>query len=202
MHILITGGAGFIGSNLVDLLLENNHQLTIIDDLSTGKIATDNAVGSVSLDATNQYLAIYTGSIDTDRPKLVLGKQPGGSTPYGLGIYTGTSDADSSDGDTYNVLITKDVARLAGWDMSPGKLESGTVAVIDGNEGKIALGTGATTYTGGAGGITNPTPTANLFFVSASTNPIFFVGANFTFSLDGIGKLSFVFGLRPILGLV
>jgi len=37
MHILITGGVGFIGSNLVDLLLDNHHQLTIIDDLSTGK---------------------------------------------------------------------------------------------------------------------------------------------------------------------
>ena len=34
---IITGGAGFIGSNLVDLLLENKITVIIIDNLSTGK---------------------------------------------------------------------------------------------------------------------------------------------------------------------
>jgi len=35
--ILVTGGAGFIGSNLVDCLIENNHDVIVIDNLSTGK---------------------------------------------------------------------------------------------------------------------------------------------------------------------
>ncbi|MGC2697733.1 MAG: GDP-mannose 4,6-dehydratase [Candidatus Angelobacter sp.] len=38
MNILITGGAGFIGSHLAEQLLASNHRVTVIDDLSTGTI--------------------------------------------------------------------------------------------------------------------------------------------------------------------
>ena len=37
--VLVTGGAGFIGSNLVDLLLAQGHSVRILDNLSTGKQA-------------------------------------------------------------------------------------------------------------------------------------------------------------------
>ena len=37
MRILVTGGAGFIGSHLVDKLIESGHSVSIIDDLSGGK---------------------------------------------------------------------------------------------------------------------------------------------------------------------
>jgi UDP-glucose 4-epimerase len=35
--ILVTGGAGFIGSHIVDLLIKKNYQVAIVDDLSSGR---------------------------------------------------------------------------------------------------------------------------------------------------------------------
>ena len=37
MRALVTGGAGFIGSNLVDALVERGDEVVVIDNVSTGK---------------------------------------------------------------------------------------------------------------------------------------------------------------------
>ena len=37
MRIVVTGGAGFIGSHVADRLIEEGHEVSIVDDLSTGK---------------------------------------------------------------------------------------------------------------------------------------------------------------------
>ena len=39
MKILVTGGAGYIGSNLVDRLIADGHDVSVVDNLSTGKVA-------------------------------------------------------------------------------------------------------------------------------------------------------------------
>lgn len=37
MTVLVTGGAGFIGSHIVDLLIKNNFKVVVVDDLSSGR---------------------------------------------------------------------------------------------------------------------------------------------------------------------
>jgi UDP-glucose 4-epimerase len=37
MRVLLTGGARFIGSHVAELLLERDHEVAVVDDLSSGK---------------------------------------------------------------------------------------------------------------------------------------------------------------------
>jgi UDP-glucose 4-epimerase len=45
MRALVTGGAGFIGSNLVDALVERGDEVTVVDNLATGK--RENLTGAI-----------------------------------------------------------------------------------------------------------------------------------------------------------
>ena len=49
MKIIITGGAGFIGSRLVDVLMRQGHRVTVIGNLSSGKMETNIKLKLISL---------------------------------------------------------------------------------------------------------------------------------------------------------
>jgi UDP-glucose 4-epimerase len=65
MRFLITGGAGFIGSHLCDLLIGEGHAVHVLDDLSTGR-----AENVSHLDAREDF-AVTVGSVADER--LVAG---------------------------------------------------------------------------------------------------------------------------------
>ena len=58
MKIVVTGGAGFIGSNLVDALIEKENEVIIIDDLSTGKES------NINLSATTHLVSLHKASVE------------------------------------------------------------------------------------------------------------------------------------------
>jgi UDP-glucose 4-epimerase len=61
MKCVVTGGAGFIGSNLVDKLIKDNHEVIIFDDLSTGQIENINPKAKFhKVDISESYL-VRTG---------------------------------------------------------------------------------------------------------------------------------------------
>jgi UDP-glucose 4-epimerase len=64
VNCLVTGGAGFIGSNLVDALLARGDAVTIVDDLSTGR--RENLEGALGAGAKLVELDIRDGAALTE----------------------------------------------------------------------------------------------------------------------------------------
>ncbi len=112
MRTLVTGGAGFIGSNLVDALLARGDEVTIVDDMSSGREA--NIAGALAHGARLEQADIRDGAHVKElfaqaRPEVVF--HLAAQTDVRHSIEDPAFDALTNVGGTINVL---EAARLAG----------------------------------------------------------------------------------------
>jgi len=69
VKVLVTGGAGFIGSHVVDLLISNKYEVVVVDDLSTGRLTNLNpAAKFYQIDIRSPQLAEV---FEIERPDYV-----------------------------------------------------------------------------------------------------------------------------------
>jgi len=75
MRALVTGGAGFIGSNIVDALLDRGDEVAVVDDLSTGRAENLDAArrrGIAFHEADIRDAARMHGIFGSVRPDIVF----------------------------------------------------------------------------------------------------------------------------------
>src|SRR3954447_16588486 len=111
MRALVTGGAGFIGSNLVDALLERGDAVTIVDDLSTGrreKLAGALAAGAELVELDIRDRDATADAIARARPETIF--HLAAQIDVRKSVADPAFDASINVGGTANLL---DSARLA-----------------------------------------------------------------------------------------
>jgi len=112
MKALVTGGAGFIGSNLVDALLARGDEVTVVDDLSTGRrenLEPGLAAGASLVEADIRDREALEGIAGERRPEVVF--HLAAQIDVRKSIADPAFDASINVGGTANVL---EAARAAG----------------------------------------------------------------------------------------
>jgi len=59
MKILVTGGAGFIGSHIVDRLIDDEHDVVVVDNLSTGDKLNVNKGAKFFFVVWNAFFSVF-----------------------------------------------------------------------------------------------------------------------------------------------
>jgi UDP-glucose 4-epimerase len=106
--ILVTGSAGFIGSNLVDRLARDGHEVAVVDDLSSGRL--DNLAGALASGRVRHYQVDVTGP---DLAQTVAAVRPQVVHHLAAQIDVRRSVADPVEDARVNVLGSLQLARAA-----------------------------------------------------------------------------------------
>jgi UDP-glucose 4-epimerase len=112
MRTLVTGGAGFIGSNLVDALLARGDEVTVVDDLSTGRrenLEPGLVAGAALVEADIRDRAALEDLAGRERPEAVF--HLAAQIDVRKSVADPAFDAAINIGGTANVL---EAARVAG----------------------------------------------------------------------------------------
>jgi UDP-glucose 4-epimerase len=112
MRCLVTGGAGFIGSTLVDALLARGDRVTVVDDLSTGRLENLDAALAAGAKLIEQDIRDRAGLLAAARdaePEVVF--HLAAQIDVRKSVADPAFDASINVGGTANVL---DAARAAG----------------------------------------------------------------------------------------
>ena len=109
-NVLVTGGAGFIGSMLTDRLLAEGHKVTVVDDLSTGKLHNlDDARRNPDLPLVFQRIDLVSDGLE----RVVARAQPEVILHLAAQIDVRRSVADPVRDAKINVLGTVNLLEIA-----------------------------------------------------------------------------------------
>lgn len=108
MRTLVTGGAGFIGSNLTDLLIAEGHEVVVVDNLSRGKLSN-----LAQAQETGKLTFIKADLLEVDFEQLLAEHQPEVIFHLAAQIDVRLSVADPIHDAETNILATIRIAEAA-----------------------------------------------------------------------------------------
>ncbi|KZZ85064.1 NAD-dependent epimerase/dehydratase family protein [Bacillus sp. SJS] len=82
MKVLVTGGCGFIGSHIVDLLVQEQHDVMVVDDLSTGKQQNVNQKAQYMVSSINA--PEFDAAVEKFKPEAIIHQAAQVSVPRSI----------------------------------------------------------------------------------------------------------------------